>query len=171
MILEKLEDCFSRWNEGIKQRLAALCPPGYELKGEYRVFWGWMIVSMIYSLRFLVAYYEAYDRLFRWKDGVKILNPQMKMPQFESLLAGSLDGFLLGGIFLLMVWGMHYSYYRRESKSIYFMKRLGKSRILWKTYFATPAIYGCILLITALFLWVMYYGIYRWLTPAECLIL
>lgn len=171
MIFEKIEDKFIQWNQRFKEALIKRCPPGYEWKGEYRAFWGWLIASTLYSFQFVAAYSDSYNRLFQWIEGDKFLNPQMRMPLFETLFAGSMDGFVLGILFLAMVAGKHYSYYRKESKSIYFMKRIADRRVLWKTYFTTPIIYGCIFALTAVFWSLIYYGIYYWMTPAECRIL
>ena len=79
------------------------------------------------------------------------------------------EAFVLGIFFLVLIIGLHYRYYRKDSKSVYVMKRLKDPAILWKTYVGTPIIYGLIFLGTGLCLLGLYYGIYRWMTPDVCL--
>ena len=170
MIFDKIEDRFRLWNERMKGKLQALCPPGYELKMEYRVFWAWLTVSILYSMQFLINYMNAYDNLFYYSGRTKVLNMDMRMPGFFVLVDDGFDVLLLGCVFLVIVFMMHYDYYRRGSKSIYLMKRLIDSKDLRKTYIGTPCIYGLIFLVTGLVLSAIYYVIYRFVTPQMCLI-
>jgi len=169
MIFERIENTFIQWNTSFKAKIASLCPPGYEIKGEYRAFWIWLFVSVGYSLKFLVNYDRAYADLFYHTSQGLRLNGHMKMLPFEELLEDSMGIFLLGIFFLVLIIGLHYRYYRKDSKSVYVMKRLKDPAILWKTYVGTPIIYGLIFLGTGLCLLGLYYGIYRWMTPDVCL--
>jgi len=169
MIFEKIEDACRKWNDNFKDKLIGMCPPGYEIKGEYRVFWLWLIFSVIYSMKFLLKYYDAYSNLFQYSRQGKVLNPYMRMPAFSALLEDAMRGFLFSAVLLIAVIIWHYLYYRRESKSIYLMKRLGNSRLLMKTYLGTAVVYGAAYLGIYLLLLLIYYGIYRWITPAVCL--
>lgn len=168
MIFEKIEKKFSDWNSTFKDKMFSLCPPGYDMTVEYRVFWIWLIASIAYSIKFLLNYDQAYARLFyRTSEGL-VLNPMRKMPYFEDLLEDSMNLFIFGIFFLIMVFALHYLHYRRESKSIYVMRRLKNTSILWKTYLGTPIVYGIIFLVTALCMLAIYYGIYRFVTPEVC---
>lgn len=169
MIFEKIEDACGRWNNRFKNYLLAKCPPGYELKGEYRFFWGWIILSCIYSVKFLLSYSDAYSNLFYYTGNGAVLNTNMRMPGFTVLLDDSLGGFVFGILFLLMVIVWHYTYYRKESRSIYVMKRIGNRRLLMKTYLGTASVYGAFLIITGLLLLLVYYGIYKFMTPIQCM--
>ena len=169
MIFDKIEDWFRQWNDDFKNKLQKMCPPGYELKTEYRIFWIWMTFSIIYSMRFLIEYVNAYDNLFYFNGQMRVLNLEMRMPGFFVLLDDAFDAFFLGVVILVFVFAMHYAYYRRESKSIYLMKRLKNRKLLRMSYFGTPCIYGLIFLGTGILLLIIYYMIYRFVTPQMCL--
>ena len=169
MIFERIEEAFWKWNDNFKKNLTDMCPPGYEIKGEYRLFWCWLVFCIAYSVKFLLQYSDAYHNLFHYTRQGKVLNVYMRMPTFSALLEDSMRGFAFGAVLLIAVILWHYLYYRKESKSIYLMKRLGNSQLLIKTYIGTTLVYGGILLGTCLLLLLIYYGIYRWITPAVCL--
>lgn len=169
MIFDKIEARFCKRNEQFENVLQRYCPPGYELKGEYRMFWAWLTVAVFYSMQFFINYYNAYENLFYYSGRVKVLNMTMRIQGFRELLAGSFDLFFLGAAFLGIVFILHYDYYRKQSKSIYLMKRLPDQKLLNKTYHVTPLIYGLIFLITGLILLAVYYMIYRLVTPQICL--
>ena len=173
MIFDKVEDRFRQWNERFKETLQSLCPPGYELTKEYRIFWCWLTIGILYSMQFFVNYVNAYENLFYYsgKTKARMLKLDMRMPGFLTLLDESFNLLFLGSLFLVFVFWMHYDYYRRESKSVYLMKRLDNGRLLRKTYFGTPSIYGLIFLGAGLVLLVVYYLIYRFVTPQMCLML
>ena len=169
MILDRIEDWFHQKNDDFKNKLQKMCPPGYELKVEYRLFWIWMIFSILYSMRFLIEYVNAYNNLFLYNGQTRVLNSEMRMPRFFYLLEGAFDPFYLGLVVVLFVFALHYDYYRRESKSIYLMKRLKDRRLLKITYFGTPCVYGLIFIGTVILLLIVYYMIYRFVTPQICL--
>lgn len=169
MIFEKIENKFSQWNQWFRNKLIFMCPPGYEITGEYRFFWGWLFVSTVYSGKFIWAYTNAYRFLFVWEGKQWVLDVGRKIPPFFQLVGDSMMCFLLGILFLGMVFFLHYNYYRKDSKSIYLMKRLQDSKILIKSYLGTPIVYGSIFLVSGICLLIFYYGIYRFITPGECL--
>ena len=169
MIFDRIEEKFRQWNHNFKHLLQSYCPPGYDLTGEYRMFWIWLVFGCIYSMRFLLNYMNAYDHLFyRSAQGI-MLNIHMKMPGFWTLLEESFDGLILGIVCLVYAVASHFHYYRKGSKSIYLMKRIADRKLLWKTYIGTACIYGLIFFATGVILLATYYMIYRFVTPQMCL--
>ena len=171
MVFDRIEEKFREWNNKFKRLLQSYCPPGYDLTGEYRVFWIWLVFGVIYSMQFLINYMNAYDNLFYHSAQGRVLNMDMRMPAFRLLLEESFNGLLLGIICLAYAFTRHFNYYRKGSKSIYLMMRLKDRNILWKTYLGTPCIYGIIFAATGVILLVIYYMIYRFVTPQMCLML
>ena len=169
MIFDKIEEKILLWNESFKDRLLKLCPPGYELTGEYRVFWICLVFGIVYSMQFFVHYTRAYDSLFYYSKDGWVLNEALKIPPFGTLVEGSFAGLWMGAICLGYAFAEHFIYYRKESKSIYLMKRLQDRRLLWKTYWGTACIYGLLFVMTGVVLLGIYYGIYRFVTPQSCL--
>ena len=173
MIFDKIENRFRQWNERFKSFLQKLCPPGYELTKEYRIFWCWFTIGILYSMQFFINYMNAYDSLFYYSGSTRtrVLKLDMRMPGYLELVEDAFDVLLFGSVFLIFVFAMHYDYYRRGSKPIYLMRRLDDQRLLRKTYLGTLCIYGLIFLITGVTLLILYYMVYRFMTPQMCLML
>jgi len=169
MIFDRIEEKFRQWNTAFRIMLKKMCPPGYEINKEYRIFWIWLTIGILYSMQFLIEYVNAYDNLFYYSGQTRVLNLEMRMPGFWVLMEEALDILFLGIVYLLFVFIMHYDYYRRESRSIYLMKRLGDKRILRRTYLGTPCVYGFVFLGIGIVLVTIYYLIYRFVTPQMCL--
>lgn len=169
----KIREKLQKWNEMLQEILVRVSPPGYEIAGEYRSFWIYLCSCVIYSLSFFFQYQEEYEALYYWKSeglyAVRTLRPDGRMPLFVQILDGSLlffaGGVLLLGTFVLM----RFLHYRRESRSIYVMKRLKDRSILYRSYYQAPLILGGILLTVMLLLVAVYYLFYLAVTPKTCL--
>lgn len=90
-------------------------------------------------------------------------------PEFDSMMKYSMLLFLLMILIMLSFSISHYSYYRRETKSIYLMQRLPSKWTIWKQCVTVPAIYAGFLLL----LGAVYYGIfcaaYFYFAPEGCI--
>ena len=151
--------------------VSVLFPPGYEWKGEcirVAVLYG---LAVVYSLFYFGALQDAYERLFYY-DGrslQKVLRVGAKMTPYDQVLGNYLMGFVLLTLLMLTSSVVHYLYYYQGSKSILLVKRLPDRNFLWRTCGAGPAFAMVGLLLTYGYLYLLYYGIYIWVTPAACL--
>ena len=92
------------------------------------------------------------------------------MPRFTELLKDTMDGFLMFfGVMLVMII-MHYMTYYKDSKSIYLMKRLPDKWEMYRRCVVVPLVAIFIQIITGAACLLLYYGIYLFFTPAQCLI-
>lgn len=105
------------------RKLERYSPPGYDVRIEIGAFIGTFIVYPLHILMFYWRFQEAYELLFGYEDGIKVLLPNVLMPTFESLYV-----FLLYFLYIAL-WGFRlilyrYKYFNIETKSGYVMLRL-----------------------------------------------
>ena len=151
--------------------ISTLFPPGYEWRGECiraAVLYG---LAFLHSLFYFGALHEEYGRLFYYdgRTGEKVLRTGAKMMPYEQVLGNYLIGFVLLMAFALTIAVMHYLYYYQGSRSILLVRRLPKRSFLWMTCGAGPLLAIAILALTYGCLYLLYYGIYIWVTPEVCL--
>lgn len=149
--------------------LKKLVPPGMEYKPELRFYITGLICAGLYSLRFLVRYFDARYELFEHYDYESVLIEGAKIADFRSLLGSAPAGFAFIAVCGLVYIIYHYLYFRQGSKSIYLMKRLPSKRELHKRAIALPllAILGCA--VAALIVVLIYFAVYMLATPRQCL--
>ena len=92
------------------------------------------------------------------------------MPAFAVILDDTMDGFLMFFWIMVVLIVMHYMTYYKESKSIYLMKRLPDKWELYRRSVVVPLVAILIQIITGAACLMLYYGIYLFFTPAQCLI-
>ena len=150
--------------------LTPYAPAGFPIYQEIKIFFLALGISAIYSLGFLIRYLDARADLFEttW-SGQKVIIAGARMPEMTSLLHNAFLGFLLMGLLALAGIFYHYLFHSQGSKSIYLMKRLPNPMELHKRCITLPLIGILISLITALLLFLIYYGIYFIFTPKVCL--
>ena len=151
--------------------VSVLFPPGYEWKGEcirLAVLYG---LAVFYSLFYFGALQDAYESLFYYngRSLQKELRVGAKMVPYDQVLGNYLIGLVLLAVFVLTIVVVHYLYYYQGSKSILLVRRLPDRIFLWKTCWAGPAFAMGGLILTYGYLYLLYYGIYIWVTPAACL--
>ena len=150
--------------------LSRYAPAGFPVKQEIRIFLIALGISTLYSFGFLIRYMKARAELFEMTfTGQKVLLPGVKMPPMTSLIQGAFAGFLLMGILAVAGIIYHYLFHKQGSKSIYLMRRLPNSMELHKRCLTLPLLGMVISLLTALLLFLLYYGIYQIFTPGVCL--
>ena len=139
---------------------------------------GGIFMLVVATLRAVVElmdnYLAARDRLF---ETVRVsmtavhreLIPGAVIHPFPKLIQGSLDFFPWFWAFMLWEVIDCYLYHRKETKSIYLMRRLPDRWDLHRRCWGRPLIYvvGSIILMTAILLF--YYAVYLVFTPKECL--
>lgn len=120
-------------------------------------------------------YLFARDALFEVVPPIRVpfphreLIPGSVIQPFSDLIQSSLDFFPLFWLFMLWEVIDCYLYHRRETKSIYLMRRLPDAWDLHRRCWGKPLIYtaGSIVLMGAILL--VYFLIYLVFTPAACL--
>ncbi len=151
--------------------ISKLFPPGYEWRGECIRIAGLYGLAFLYSLFYFGTLREQYDSLFYYdgKSLQKVLRPGAKMMPYDQVLGNHLMGFVLLMAFMLTVGVMHYLYYYQGSRSILLVRRLPNKNFLWMTCGTGTVLAIAALALTYASLYLLYYGIYLWVTPAECL--
>ena len=121
-------------------------------------------------MSFLYKYINARNALFVYRYGnVKTIMEGTVMRPFEELLENTMDGFLIFLAVMILLILLHYMSYYKDSKSIYLMKRLPDKWELYRRCIVVPFAAIVVGVITALACWMLYYGIYLYFTPAQCL--
>ena len=146
-------------------------PMGIEGLDELRRL-GWLMGggSVWSVLYFLGSYMEAYDSLFLHRAGFRtMLREGAVMPGFFEILSGSEVMFLIA-CSLMPFWALyHYNYHYNGSKSIYLMRRLPDSWDLHRRCLTVPVVGLLGALAFQGILGCLYYLLYIFVTPRQCL--
>ena len=145
-------------------------PPGIDAKIRIKSIAIGLLAATVYSFSFILKYMDARNELFVWSRGVKVIVEGAMMPPFIDILKDTMDGFLV--FFVTMIWMMfaHYISYYKDSKSIYLMKRLPDKWELYRRCVVVPFAAIIVQIITGAAVLLLYYGIYLFFTPAQCLL-
>jgi len=91
------------------------------------------------------------------------------MPPFAEMISGYLNGFyVLAGSMIIAIL-LNYRYHRKNSKSVYIMKRLPDRWEFHKRCLTLPFIGMILAIVAAGVMGLIYYGLYIYATPAQCL--
>ena len=154
-----------------KKTIEKQLPPGVDSGMELKAISLGLLAAVVYSMSFVYKYMDARNELFVYKYGtVKTLMEGAIMPEFTVLLKDTMDGFLMFFWVMLTLIVMHYMTYYKDSKSIYLMKRLPDKWELYRRCIVVPFTAIFIQIITGAACLLLYYGIYLFFTPAQCLI-
>ncbi len=150
--------------------LSRYAPLGFPVEGERNLYLTGLICSALFSMGFLLRYFSALDALYLDTNGIRELSESAVMPDFVNLLASSFLGFLMLSVAMLGFAAFHYAYHRQGSRAIYLMRRLPRRMELHRRCLTLPllAVLGCFC--SALFLLLLYFGIYMLFTPRQCLV-
>lgn len=153
----------------MKLNLSRYAPLGMSLKTELALFCGGLSYSILFSLLFLQHYMDARSDLYDWHLDKCQLVPGAVMPDFVTLLDDDFHGFLIVGLGMLGFVAYHYFYHYQESKSVYLMRRLPDKMEWHRRCLTLP--FGAILIcvLTVLLLLVIFFAVYMFCTPQECL--
>ncbi len=150
-------------------------PPGYDGETEIKRLLATYLAAIIYSFRFFVSYYEAYNDLFyyEWNQleetAKKVLRPGAVIAPFGEI-AGSSFLMFAGLAIVLMVTGIqHYHYYTKGSNSLYLVRRLPDRWYVFKTCFGGIVLEVIAALVVIGILLSLYYCVYLFVTPDVCL--
>ncbi len=149
--------------------LSRITPPGISLRTHGYMLVIGNLVCLLFSSSYFGRLMSAYEMLYRFSGGKRVLVEGAVMPRFGELLGdGSLLFFLLSAmLFLLCVY--HYTYYFHGSKSIYLMKRLPKRGVILKQIFLLPLCLSIMTLLFSLLVHGIYLAVYFLVTPVLCL--
>lgn len=146
-------------------------PPGREKSDFIAMFWLWFIAGIIWSLRFFVNLIGALDRLYASPDGSAIsfsdrkLIPGRIIAPFGAILEGSFNLFPICWLFLVLEGFACYWYFRKDTMSIYLMRRLSNPWELHRRCWGKPLILSLYALGTQAVLYVIYFLFYLVFTP------
>lgn len=153
----------------IFRQVGNYAPPGLDVKREIKYFRNAFVCSFLWSLIFLHRYFEERAYLFEKRMGKMHLRKNASMPSFEVLTEDVFIGFILTIIFLFILVAYHYFYHYQGSKIIYLMKRLPNKKEFHLRCWILPMLASGITVITMIILKVMFYLIYIFATPSQCL--
>ncbi len=160
------------------RRYERLFPPGYEYRAELwltGILWGG--AAGVSALRFAMELYAAVGKLYQrvrcmdlsYISYRMVLREGARVEAFAELAGWYWALYLPVLLFLAVMPLYHYFYYFRDARSIYVMRRLPGKGITFKSCVRGPALEACIILSSAALLYFLYYGIYCWGVPAECM--
>lgn len=151
------------------KKLEKYAPPGFNVKREVRLIITGYVLSILYSMSFLIKFFLEYRTLFRNEYGRYTDYPAGVMPSCAHLLEGVFMLFGVMIVFMAVLVLVHYLYYHTKSKSIYLMKRLSDKRELFRRNWSIPLFTVSVSLITIFILIVIYYLIYMSVAPKNCI--
>lgn len=153
-----------------KADFTRFAPPGADLRPQWRVFFLGTGLSFLYSLGFIFRCFDAWNELYVYQASTdsRVLRAGAFMPDFFQLLDGAMLGFGLLALIMLGFCMVYYAYHRQESRSIYLMRRLPNRWELHRRCLSLPLLGAAASILAAALLVVVYYGIYRLVTPAQC---
>ena len=150
-------------------------PPGYDGETEIKRLLATCLAAIIYSFRFFVSYYEAYNDLFyyEWNQleetAKKVLRPNTVIVSFGEVAGSSFLMFAGLAIVLLVMGIQHYHYYTKGSNSLYVVRRLPDRWYVFKTCFGGILLESIVALAVTGILLGLYYCVYLFVTPDVCL--
>lgn len=151
-----------------KLDLTRWVPPGMELGFWKQFFCSGLFFSAFYSLTFLMEFRHEWEGLWRDMDRSELWENARMVPFFQ-LLDKALLGYLVVAVGMLAMAGYSYSYFYQGSRSIYLMRRLPDFWELPRRCLVVPGVGILICGGLALLNLALYYGIYIFFTPVECL--
>ena len=154
----------------MRKRLERLLPPGAGLWDEWKLYGVYALFLLVgVSFGFLFAYGNAKSYLYEWVYGKQVLIPGAKMPLFSTLMRHRLVGYWGYVLGCVGAAAGHYRSFYTPSSSIYVMRRLPDAGELHRRCWGMPLLAMAAGAVLAVVLTVLYWLVYRFATPAECL--
>ena len=148
-----------------------LTPPGIDFRQrEFFPVLSGLVLAGLWTLGILQRFFRARDSLYDFHAHRRILRPDAVMAPFSDLIGSGLLGFELFALAMVGLGIAHHLYHRRDSMSIYLMKRLPDRREYWIRCWAVPVLSVLVSLVLIAALLGIYYLVYRTCTPVQCLI-
>jgi len=153
----------------METKLSKYAPPGYDFKFDRTFFSAGIGIATGFSFSYLLRFMQEKNSLYEYHLGEKILRPDAIMPDFIDIFRGSLWGYLVLAICMLILIGLRYAYYYQNSKSIYLMKRLPSRFEMHRRCIIVPVIAALLCAAAAFLVLLLYFGHYMLFTPDACL--
>lgn len=153
-----------------KPDLSPYFPAGINTATHIRTIRGGFFGATGWSLWYLNSLFSEKAQLYEDLYGnVKRLKPGAVMPDFRDILGASLYGFFVLALAMAGLAFYYYIYHYQGSRSIYLMKRLPDKNELHKRCLTVPITVAALALVTAFIVILLYYCLYLYVTPEECL--
>ena len=154
----------------MKIDLSRFVPLGLDGEKEKQwIFLGWGLSSFIAVLHFMNQFNDALSRLYNHMLGGRRLIQGAVMAPFSELVLGCEFGFVLMCLALCLLALYHYRCHSIDSKSIYLMRRLPRAEELHIRCLGLPVMGAAGAMAILGLLTVLFYIVYRRVTPAQCL--
>lgn len=157
----------------MKFDISRYAPLGMDMEFERKFFkWG-ILLSGLYSLKFVLAYQEARRHLYDGWDSygpIGELHSEICISPFFELVDSCFTGYLILAVCMVLFSIYHYLYHYQGSKSIYLMRRLPNGWELHIRCLAVPIFGVCACFITTILLIGIYYLVYILFTPKQCIL-
>ncbi len=150
-------------------RLWQYFPPGYDFQWERAVAALLLALPLFLSLQYFGKLREAVELLY-YVDNARgrVLRPEAVAISFLELAGGYAGLFLPYFLFLAAMVFHHYSYYCRDTRSIYLCRRLPRGSFLVDSCARAPLLGMAVGVAAGAALGLLYYGIYLLAMPGEC---
>lgn len=151
--------------------LSRYAPPGTNIEKEIKNLCVGLAAAtccavLVYGVRLRTAYDNLFDQIGR----DRVLQTGAIMLPFDAILLYALWLFYLVAFYSLASAVLHHiTYYTGGSKSIYLMRRLPQRWELLRRDITLPLLGASISLLSALLLKLLFWGLYYWITPTQCL--
>ena len=154
------------------RKLSSLAPPGADVKKELK----WTVIaitaSALRSLFFIRRYLQGYRysmQCYEYSVTYDVLFAE-QMPPFGRLISGLFTGFWMVIIGMVILGVFHWRMHFGASRSIYLLRRLPDRKELIRRTIGMPLLGTVIDMAAAVILLLIYYLIYRYVTPAVLLL-
>ena len=144
-------------------------PPGVDAAKECKLLILWLALAAGFSLGTLANYLIAHNELFEIVAGQRYLIEGAVIADFHWITGVYFHGFILLIPAILGLAVFHYAYYRRESMSIYLMKRLPDPAERHRRALTLPLLAIAATVLLAAWMRVIYFALYLLATPKICL--
>ena len=155
-----------------EKKLQNALPPGMNGLKQVKIYLMILSAAIGWSVSYLAKYMTARANLYTYSLTGEVLREGAVIEDFWGLIQKdfhSLDGFLI--FYLVMAGTVVYYYlsYYQESKSIYLMRRLPDKWELYRRCITLPLVGIVTGAVIEAGLLLVYYGIYVFFTPKQCL--
>lgn len=153
----------------VRSWMEKYAPLGINLAAEVVYYVITMTVGTFWSFNFFLRYMEDRNSLFEWWDGEQVIMEGAMVRTFEELTENVFVIFGIILIYTIIITVYHYLYHYQGSKMMYLMKRLPDKWEVHKRCLVLPAAAFFITITYMGILRMLYYAVYIFFTPHQCL--
>lgn len=147
-------------------------PPGRDARGEAVNALGCLaVITLLAWVQFVIRYMSAWERLFLWENGVRVLRTGVKMQDLHEIIGATPLVFWVQIGLAAVTAARHYAdHYREGSRPVYLMRRLPDRWEYHRRCLAIPAATAAATVVLLVLSLVLFYGAYMLFTPAACVV-